>query len=541
MVRALFFIYRFSRIVLQVSIAVCGARAAGSRDRTPSPAAVVVPARHGSGHDSHPRPVSRPPSRRSTVMRSIKRHPAPPRREWSGPHERVAYQNLRENNSAEQPHYLVYSTSPVFSVSFYCGSVALWPTWLPRNNGPPAQLLIYHSLTEFKCEVAASAVAIRPVSESTGGPLPAHIVSSIWSRSIRHLVPFQEAGPYPFLRSTKSSTPRRCPSAGGGTADDSRLRRGDDGVTRSPGPAASGINMTRVEDASLDSPAVRIELVHEFARAESANVQKSLGAPTTWRVYMYILSKNTLEGIRAKGLTRPAAAISGVYRAPLSPRAPPSFLSSFPWRISWTQYIDTVIGIMACLRHRGARPLCRRRRPRRDSRRITKNKRRQGRVALAPSTCIGEVDADFSFCDSFIVSVDTASGAIHKLRKTIFSTFGPPEKYRDLIGTVPKKLEKCSAWFVFVDRSAPARGFTRVDLNEFIHLLDRSVSPSIPFPVTFLVLTLVSDSVSILDSDPVFDFSPSPTFDYDPSSASDSTPCSAIDFDSVAGHGSNLD
>ncbi|GBP54574.1 hypothetical protein EVAR_33043_1 [Eumeta japonica] len=47
----------------------------------------------------------------------------------------------------------------------------LWPTWLQHKNGL-ARSEKSHTLTEYGREVAAFVVALRPLNESSGGPIP---------------------------------------------------------------------------------------------------------------------------------------------------------------------------------------------------------------------------------------------------------------------------------------------------------------------------------------------------------------------------------
>ncbi|GBP10724.1 hypothetical protein EVAR_6282_1 [Eumeta japonica] len=65
-----------------------------------------------------------------------------------------------------------------------------------RKNGA-ARLVKYLSLTEYRREVAASAVGFRLMSESSGGPLspPSHrSPPSFRSPSFKYTIYFQEAG-----------------------------------------------------------------------------------------------------------------------------------------------------------------------------------------------------------------------------------------------------------------------------------------------------------------------------------------------------------
>ncbi|GBP13890.1 hypothetical protein EVAR_10461_1 [Eumeta japonica] len=64
--------------------------------------------------------------------------------------------------------------------------------WLRHNNGS-ARPVKYHTLPEYGCEVAASAVTFRPLSKSPEGillPLPLHHPDP---PSISYLIPFQKA------------------------------------------------------------------------------------------------------------------------------------------------------------------------------------------------------------------------------------------------------------------------------------------------------------------------------------------------------------
>ncbi|GBP09964.1 hypothetical protein EVAR_92496_1 [Eumeta japonica] len=61
-----------------------------------------------------------------------------------------------------------------FMYAEYSRSVELRGTPALHEN-EPAQLMWYHTLSEYRSEVAASVVSFRPVNESSGGSLPTPI------------------------------------------------------------------------------------------------------------------------------------------------------------------------------------------------------------------------------------------------------------------------------------------------------------------------------------------------------------------------------
>ncbi|GBP49429.1 hypothetical protein EVAR_38197_1 [Eumeta japonica] len=70
--------------------------------------------------------------------------------------------------------------------------VILWSTWLlPLYFTGRAILLKYHTLTEYGCDAAASAIALGPVSNSFDDLLSSHPSSLSGFPSIRYSIPSQ--------------------------------------------------------------------------------------------------------------------------------------------------------------------------------------------------------------------------------------------------------------------------------------------------------------------------------------------------------------
>ncbi|GBP29965.1 hypothetical protein EVAR_22863_1 [Eumeta japonica] len=76
-----------------------------------------------------------------------------------------------------------------------------WSTWLWYENGP-AQSVKYHSLTEYRHHKVTSAVAFRPVSDSSGGLLP--LYHPTYRSSVHY--PFHQTS-YSYSRVTFDSDP----------------------------------------------------------------------------------------------------------------------------------------------------------------------------------------------------------------------------------------------------------------------------------------------------------------------------------------------
>ncbi|GBP50256.1 hypothetical protein EVAR_88092_1 [Eumeta japonica] len=83
----------------------------------------------------------------------------------------------------------------------YCGRDILWPAWRQYENAP-IWLLRNRTLTEYRREVAASAVTFRPANESSDGPHPLHPISYTSPRGRRQQLTTHRR--HLFLRAEKN-------------------------------------------------------------------------------------------------------------------------------------------------------------------------------------------------------------------------------------------------------------------------------------------------------------------------------------------------